>query len=199
MIVWQVTNSTVISSLSPDAFYALVGAIVGAVLGFVFFVVYDELKHRRLNEVERTRVLGLLAVEVTENIIRGRNITQVLRQEIDNISSGSFGFMASPPHFSVDGWTIAKGSSLLKHAGIRNLQRWISAYTNVAMANANLESRELVKATLTTTLDRQNYLRNISNYDRTIVEDLDVVLRRLQEVVGTLPPEVRIPFTTTEP
>lgn len=199
MILWQITNSTATNVLSPDAFYTLLGAIIGSILGFFFFVVYDRRKDRKSIEAERKRVLSLLAVEGTENILRANEILTLLKQEIANVSSGSFGFMASPPHFSCDGWTIAKAGNLLKHAGMRNLQRWILAYTNVAMANDNLESRELLKATLTTSLDHQNYLQNISSYDQTIVDALPVVIRRLQEAVESLPSEVRVSFAMTQP
>jgi hypothetical protein len=199
MIVWQVTNSTAAAALSPDAFYTLLGAIVGAILGFFLFVVYDERKDRKLNEAERKRVLSLLAIESTENFLRGNEIIRILKQEIASISSNAFAFMASPPHLCIDGWTIAKAGNLLKHAGERNLQRWILAYSNIAIANNNLECRDLLKATLTTSLNYQHYLQNVSTYDQTIVDGLTVVLERLQEAMNTLPNEVRVPLSTAQP
>jgi len=100
----------------------------------------------------------------------------------------------SPPFLSSDGWTIAKAGNLLKHIGEKNLQKWILAYSNLALVNDNLRGRELFKGS---SHALQSYQENMRRYDGAIVTGTAVYLQRNQEALDTLPTEVRVPMKIT--
>jgi hypothetical protein len=189
------SNSTIVNGSSTEPFYTILGAALGAFISFFLFIAWDSWRASKQNEAERKRILGLLAVEATENILRGEQIQSILYKELVELvwSSGDT-YIPSPPFLSSDGWTIAKAGNLLKHIGEKNLQKWILAYSNLALVNDNLRGRELFKGS---SHALQSYQENMRRYDGAIVTGTAVYLQRNQEALDTLPTEVRVPMKIT--
>lgn len=184
------SNATIVSGFPPEPFPTILGAAFGAFLSFLLFVLWDTWRTSNQDKAERKRILNLLAVESCENVLRGAQIQRILREELANASMMNVFLIASPPLLSSDGWTIAKAGNLLKHIGERNLQRWILAYSNLAMVNDNLRGRELFKETSRAI---SSYNENMRRYDEVIIDGTGVFLQRNQEALNTLPNEVRVP------
>ena len=189
MILYQITNSTIQSGSSSELLYVVLGALIGSFISFFLFAAWDERKDSKSNETERARVLSLLAIESTENIIRAKEIKQILRKESAKMERGETAYLMALAHLSSDGWTIAKAGNPLKHIDQETLKKWILAYKSLVMINDNLEARELTKAT-----SRGLNIRSelIQRYDRTISTAIDEYLQRVNEARETLPKEVRV-------
>lgn len=183
------SNATIVGGFLPEPFPTILGAALGAFISFFLFVLWDTWRASKQDEAERKRILNLLAVESCENVLRGAQIQRILREELANAEN--LFLIASPPLLSSDGWTIAKAGNLLKHIGERNLQRWILAYSNLAMVNDNLRGRELFKETSRAI---SSYDENMRRYDEVIIAGTGVFLERNQEALNTLPNELRVPI-----
>lgn len=184
----QITNGTTQSAFAPELFYAVLGAFIGALMGFFLFAAWDAWKDSKLNKVERTRILSLLAIESVQNITSAKAIKELLLKERAKILTEGRLYTTSPPHLSSDGWTIAKSANPLKHMGKVDLRKWMLAYRNLVVVNDNLESRQMSKAS---SRGLGNYKELIKVYDSVISKAIDTYLKNVKEALDSLPDDIR--------
>lgn len=177
--------------MTPEAFSALLGAIIG----FLLFALWDSWKERERGKREKDRILSLLGVETAENLMRVNTIQDLLKHEIAISGLGEM-LVTTPPRLAMDGWDMAKAGDLLGYIGEKDLQKWILLYGNVAMMNSNLEGRELFKTTSTALGD---YKERMIEFDKTILDGTGPVLQRAKDAIESLPTHVRLKLKDTIP
>ncbi len=194
-ILQNATHTTVIYGLTPEAFYALLGAFIGALIGFLLFAAWDSYKGWQREKRQKDRILTLLAIETAENLLRVDTIQKMMQDEIAISDEGKM-YVTTPPRLSMDGWTLAKAENLLKYVTQENLKVWILLYTNMAMMNSNLEGRELFR---TTSISLSDYKDRVIEFDKTIIDGSCPLLKRAKDAIESLPNHIRLSLKSTLP
>ena len=184
------SSSTGANYFDPALFYALIGTIVG----FILFALWDEYKDSKSERKEREQLLRLLAVEATDNLSRVDEIKRMLSEEIRIIASGKL-LTTSPINLLTDGWTIAKSKDLMGAVG-NKLQTWISVYTIVGYVNNTLSNRELFRST---SHSITNYKEMMQGFDQSIIDALDEAKRRIDLALATIPTSLKPPISYQQP
>jgi hypothetical protein len=184
-----------IYGLAPDAFYALLGALVGAFIGFVLFAFWDKYKAWQSDKRQRVRVLTLLALEMTENLTRVDIIQKMMQDELAVSGLGKI-VVTTPPRLTMDGWNLAKAENILDFVTLDALREWILLYANIAMMNSNLECRELFR---TTGLSDADYNDRVAELDKMILDGSGPLLTHAKKVIDSLPKDIRDSLKGTIP
>ena len=121
-------------------------ALLGTILGFLLFVIWDVAQEHQRKGKERKRIIGLLKTELLDNLDICRNSKDLLSHDLKLIEETGTESVITPVSFSDSSWNITRSGDILSIFDDKQLKKLSELYSGFRMANTVLASRATSKA-----------------------------------------------------
>ena len=153
-------------------------ALIGTIIGFLLFALWDILKERKRKKEERKRIIGLLKTELISNLSICRNSKELLARDLRVIEETGTEFLFTPVSFTDQSWNIVRAGGIMSVFNEEKLQKLSKLYDGFRMVNTVLANRDITRATS----------RALTQYP-TIIRAYN---KRLIEMISTVEAEINV-------
>ena len=122
-------------------------ALIGTIIGFLFFALWDILKERKRKKKERKRIIGLVRTELLSNLSICRNSKEILSHELKSIKETATESVIAPVSFSDQAWNIVRAGDIMSIFDDTKLQKLSQLYDGFRMVNTVLANRDILRTT----------------------------------------------------
>jgi len=163
---------------------ATVSTVVGTLLGFFLFVLWEIYKGRREADAEKKRILNLLVAEIKEDMSICAGLVDLLGKDLIALDRKEE-IATTPTTLEVEGWSIGKSSSILKILGWEGTRTVAQCYATARRINLNIQSRETMRITARA-WKLEAHIGLIKMCDQTIMSQAMQYVREAQDALEVL-------------
>lgn len=157
--------------------------IVGTVIGFLLFALWDRVTKYQTEVNERKRIVSLLKTELLDNLDICRNSKTLLTKDLQMIEQTGTESLFTPVSFSDSAWNICRSADILAIFSDDKLKKLCELYSGLRMVNTMLVNREMTRAT---SRALTQYPAIIKAYNIRLVESISTTELAISDVVKTL-------------
>ena len=157
--------------------------IVGTVIGFLLFALWDRVAKYQTEVNERKRIVSLLKTELLDNLDICRNSKSLLTRDLQMIEQTGTESLFTPVSFSDSAWNICRSADILAIFSDDKLKKLCELYSGFRMVNTMLVNREMTRAT---SRALTQYPAIIKAYNIRLVESISTTELAISDVIKTL-------------
>jgi hypothetical protein len=157
--------------------------IVGTVIGFLLFALWDKVTKHQTQVKERKRIVSLLKTELLDNLDICRNSKSLLARELQMIEQTGTESLFTPVSFSDTAWNICRSADILVIFTDDKLKKLSELYSGLRMVNTMLVNREMTRAT---SRALAQYPAIIKAYNIRLVESISTTEVAISNIIKTL-------------
>ena len=158
-------------------------AIVGTIIGFFLFVIWDAWKDYKQKTKERKRIVTLLKTELLDNLDICRNSKAMLASDLKAIEETGTESVITPVSFSDSSWNISRSADILSFFTNDKLKKICELYSGFRMVNTVLANRDLTRATSKSLIQ---YPTIIKAYNYRLIEMISTLEAGITESIKIL-------------
>ena len=157
--------------------------LLGTILGFLLFVLWDRSKERQHQSKERKRIISLLRTELLSNLDACRNSKNILSHDLRSIEETKTESVISPLSFSDSSWHIVRAGDVMSIFDDEKLQKLSQLYDGFRMVNTVLANRDILRTTSKALVE---YPLMMKAYNYRLIEMISTLEAEINEVLKHL-------------